>query len=41
MNDNVKKVGTAIIANGSFLEVNPPTLKLTEGVYTIDIKSAE
>jgi len=38
---NIKKVGTAVIVNGSFVEVNPPSLKLMEGVYIIDIKSAK
>ena len=37
----VKKVGTAVLVNGAFFEVNPPSLKMKEGVYIIDIKSAK
>ena len=37
----INKVGTAVIVNGTFVEVNPPSLKLTEGIYMIDIKSAK
>ena len=38
---NINKIGTAVIVNGFFVEVNPPSLKLTEGIYMIDIKSAK
>jgi|GEM_PF-5498662 len=38
---NVKHVGQAVLVNGAFLDVNPPSLKMNEGVYIIDIKSAE
>ena len=38
---HVNKIGTAVIVNGSFVEVNPPSLKLTEGIYMVDIKSAK
>jgi len=38
---HVNKIGTAVMVNGSFLEVNPPSLKMNEGVYIIDIKSAK
>ena len=38
---HISKVGTAVIVNGSFLGVNPPSLKLTEGIYMIDVKSAK
>ncbi len=37
----VNKIGQAVLVNGAFLGVNPPSLKLTEGTYIIDIKSAK
>jgi hypothetical protein len=37
----INKVGSAVMVNGVFLEVEPPSLKLNQGVYLIDIKGTE
>ena len=40
----LETIGAAInktIVNGFFIDVNPPSLKMKEGVYMIDIKSAK
>lgn len=39
--NKIKKIGTAIMVNGSLVYVKPNSLKVQEGVYLIDIKEAK
>jgi hypothetical protein len=34
----VKHVGKAVLVNGAFLGISPPSLKMNEGIYIIDIQ---